>query len=84
MIAAFWALVGLVLFFALLVYLKVPGMVAGGLDKRADDDPQRARRGAQAPRGGRGAARRIPAQGARGRERGRRDRRPGASARPMR
>lgn len=32
---AFWALVGLVLFFALLVYLKVPGVVTSGLDRRA-------------------------------------------------
>ena len=32
---AFWALVGLVLFFAIVIYLKVPGMVAAGLDKRA-------------------------------------------------
>lgn len=35
--ASFWALVGLILFFALLWYLKVPGMITGGLDKRADD-----------------------------------------------
>ena len=34
--ATFWALVGLVLFFALLVYLKVPGMIASSLDKRAE------------------------------------------------
>lgn len=33
--AAFFALVGLILFFALLIYLKVPGTLAGGLDKRA-------------------------------------------------
>lgn len=34
--ATFWALVGLILFFALLVYMKVPAMVAGALDKRAE------------------------------------------------
>ncbi|MDN2566740.1 F0F1 ATP synthase subunit B [Aquibium sp. A9E412] len=34
--ATFWALVSLILFLALLVYLKVPGMVNGALDKRAD------------------------------------------------
>lgn len=33
---AFWALVGLVLFFALIVYLKVPGMLGGALDQRAE------------------------------------------------
>jgi F-type H+-transporting ATPase subunit b len=33
---AFWALVGLVLFFALIVYLKVPGVVTSGLDRRAE------------------------------------------------
>ena len=32
---AFWALVGLILFFALIVYLKVPGTVGAALDKRA-------------------------------------------------
>lgn len=34
--ASFWALVGLILFFALIAYLKVPGKVTGALDKRAD------------------------------------------------
>ncbi len=34
--ASFWALVGLVIFLALVVYLKVPGKVAKGLDDRAD------------------------------------------------
>ena len=33
---AFWALVGLILFFVVIVYFKVPGLVAGGLDKRAE------------------------------------------------
>ncbi len=33
--ATFFALVGLVLFFALIVYLKVPGMIAKSLDERA-------------------------------------------------
>jgi F-type H+-transporting ATPase subunit b len=33
--AAFWALVGLVLFLALVIYLKVPGMLGGALDGRA-------------------------------------------------
>ena len=33
--ASFWALAGLVLFFALLIYLKVPGMVTKSLDDRA-------------------------------------------------
>lgn len=35
--APFWALVGLVAFFAVLVYLKVPGMIATSLDRRAED-----------------------------------------------
>ncbi|MBN9031186.1 F0F1 ATP synthase subunit B [Rhizobium sp. YJ-22] len=35
--ATFFALVGLVLFLALIVYLKVPGMVAKSLDARADE-----------------------------------------------
>ena len=30
--APFWALLALVVFFALLVYLKVPGTIAGSLD----------------------------------------------------
>jgi F-type H+-transporting ATPase subunit b len=34
--AAFWALAGLVLFFALIVYMKVPGMIGSSLDQRAD------------------------------------------------
>ncbi|MDH4441737.1 MAG: F0F1 ATP synthase subunit B [Rhizobium sp.] len=34
--ATFYALVGLVLFLALIVYLKVPGMIAKALDERAD------------------------------------------------
>jgi F-type H+-transporting ATPase subunit b len=33
--ATFFALVGLILFFALIAYLKVPGMVAKSLDERA-------------------------------------------------
>ena len=32
----FWALVALVIFLGLMVYLKVPAMVLGALDKRAD------------------------------------------------
>ncbi|MCO5731118.1 F0F1 ATP synthase subunit B [Rhizobium sp. SSA_523] len=35
--ATFFALVGLVLFFVLIAYLKVPGMMAKALDKRADN-----------------------------------------------
>lgn len=45
--ASFWALVGLVLFLALITYLKVPGMVTKGLDARADkvrDELEEARR----------------------------------------
>lgn len=34
--ATFYALVGLILFFALIAYLKVPGMVGKALDARAD------------------------------------------------
>jgi F-type H+-transporting ATPase subunit b len=34
--ATFWALVGLILFLALIVYMKVPGQIAGALDKRAE------------------------------------------------
>lgn len=34
--ATFWALVALVLFFVLIAYLKVPGMMAKALDERAD------------------------------------------------
>lgn len=33
--ATFWALVGLVIFLGIIVYLKVPGMVAKSLDERA-------------------------------------------------
>ncbi|MEO8668407.1 MAG: hypothetical protein ABI399_07825 [Bauldia sp.] len=35
--APFWALVALVLFFGVLIYMKVPGTLAGSLDKRAAD-----------------------------------------------
>ncbi|MFD1745826.1 F0F1 ATP synthase subunit B [Rhizobium helianthi] len=35
--ASFFALVALILFFVLLAYLKVPGMMASALDKRADN-----------------------------------------------
>jgi F-type H+-transporting ATPase subunit b len=34
--ATFWATVALVLFLALIVYLKVPGMIGRSLDQRAD------------------------------------------------
>jgi F-type H+-transporting ATPase subunit b len=34
--ATFWAFVGFVIFAAILVYVKVPGMIAGQLDSRAD------------------------------------------------
>ncbi len=33
--ASFWSLIGLILFLALLAYLKVPGMITGSLDDRA-------------------------------------------------
>lgn len=35
--ATFWALVGLILFIGLLIYIKVPGVMAKSLDKRADN-----------------------------------------------
>ena len=44
---AFWALVGLVIFFGVVIYLKVPGMIGGILDKRAQtirDELEQARR----------------------------------------
>jgi F-type H+-transporting ATPase subunit b len=34
--ATFWATVGLVIFLAIVVYLKVPGMIGKSLDARAD------------------------------------------------
>ena len=34
--ATFFALVGLIIFLAILAYVKVPAMLAGALDKRAD------------------------------------------------
>lgn len=34
--AAFWAMVALILFLGVLVYLKVPGQVAAALDRRAE------------------------------------------------
>lgn len=49
-----WALVGLVIFFAILAYFKVPGLITGALDKRADtirkelDDARKLREEAQA------------------------------------
>ncbi len=52
--ATFWALIGLVLFIGLMVYIKVPGVVGRSLDKRADnirgelDEAKRLREEAQA------------------------------------
>ena len=34
--ATFWALIGLIIFLAILAYLKVPGMIGRSLDERAD------------------------------------------------
>ncbi|MCY6381720.1 F0F1 ATP synthase subunit B [Hoeflea prorocentri] len=51
--ASFWALVSLILFLALLAYLKVPGMLTKSLDDRADkirnelDEARRLREEAQ-------------------------------------
>ena len=51
--ATFWTLVALILFLALLAYLKVPGMIAKSLDDRADrirnelDEARRLREEAQ-------------------------------------
>ena len=45
--ASFWATVALVLFFALIAYMKVPGMITKGLDDRSDkikNDLEEARR----------------------------------------
>lgn len=53
-LASFWAFVGLILFLALIVYLKVPGMLAKSLDERAArithelDEAKRLRAEAQA------------------------------------
>ncbi|WP_419913654.1 F0F1 ATP synthase subunit B [Hoeflea sp.] len=51
--ASFWALISLILFLALIAYLKVPGMLAKSLDDRADkirnelDEARRLREEAQ-------------------------------------
>lgn len=45
--ATFWALIGLILFFALIAYVKVPGKIGSALDSRADSirkDLEEARR----------------------------------------
>lgn len=34
--ATFFSLVGLILFFAVIIYMKVPGLITGGLDKRSE------------------------------------------------
>lgn len=34
--ASFWALIGLIIFLGIMAYIKVPAMMAGALDKRAD------------------------------------------------
>ena len=34
--ATFWAFIALVIFLGIVVYMKVPGMIAGSLDQRAD------------------------------------------------
>ena len=33
--APFWALLGLILFFAIIIYMKVPRTITGSLDNRA-------------------------------------------------
>ena len=51
--ATFWALIALILFLALIAYMKVPGMIAKSLDGRADkirnelDEARRLREEAQ-------------------------------------
>jgi len=51
--ATFWATVGLVIFLAVIVYMKVPGMIARSLDERAErirnelDESRRLREEAQ-------------------------------------
>lgn len=51
--ASFWALISLFLFFGIIYYMKVPGMVSQSLDKRADrirnelDEARRLREEAQ-------------------------------------
>ena len=45
--ATFWALVGLIIFLGIAAYFKVPGMIAGQLDQRAEkikDELEEARR----------------------------------------
>ncbi|SOE17727.1 F-type H+-transporting ATPase subunit b [Hoeflea halophila] len=34
--ATFWAFIGLIIFLGIIAYVKVPAMIAGSLDKRAD------------------------------------------------
>ncbi|MCD7059261.1 F0F1 ATP synthase subunit B family protein [Pelagibacterium xiamenense] len=52
--ATFWAFIALILFFAVIIYLKVPGMIAGHLDSRIKkieedlDEAKRLREDAQA------------------------------------
>ena len=52
--ATFWALIALIIFLAVMVYLKAPGIVTAALDKRADtirkelDEARRLREEAQA------------------------------------
>ncbi len=51
--ATFWALISLILFMAIIFYMKVPGMITGSLDTRADrirnelDEARRLREEAQ-------------------------------------
>ena len=51
--AAFWALVALVIFLGIVIYLKVPGMINKSLDERAErirnelDEARRLREEAQ-------------------------------------
>ena len=52
--ATAWSFVGLIIFLAIIVYVKVPGMIGSSLDKRAEsirkelDDARRLREEAQA------------------------------------
>ena len=75
--APFWALVSLIIFLGIVVYLKVPGQLAGEPRQARPGHPRRAGAGAQAPRGSAGPARRLSAQGARGGGGGRGHRRSG-------
>ena len=76
-LAEFWVAVAFGVFVVILLYYKVPKLIAKSLDDRAESDPQGARRGAAPARRSPGIARRLSDEASQRRRGGACHRRPG-------